>query len=163
MHGTMNYLIILVLSLAVLSCLVVSGCTAPAPVTPVTTVPPTVQTTEAPTLTVPPTVVTSEPVRSLPPEQAVNLVLTKDRPTSEIHLLYQGGPGDVLVSKILMRVYAEDGSYKEYVMSNAQKPIPGDEIVAPGTRNPDRCEVFVVSSGVRYKVIDGPAIGGGYY
>ena len=164
MHGTMNYCIILVLSLAVLSCLVVSGCTAPAPVTPVTTVPATTVTvTEAPTLVVPPTAPTTEPVESLPPERQVNLVLTKDRPTSEIHLLYQGGPGDIFVTKILMRVYAADGTYKEYAMSNAQKPIPGDEIVAPGTRNPDRCEVFVDSSGTRYKVIDGPAIGGGYY
>jgi hypothetical protein len=41
--------------------------------------------------------------------------------------------------------------------------LTGDEIVAPGTRNPDRYEVFVISSGTRYKVIDGPAIGGGYY
>jgi hypothetical protein len=160
----MRYFIILVLFFAVTVSLLGSGCTAPAPVTPVTPVPATTApVTEAPTLTVPSTIQTTEPVQSLPPERQVNLVLSKDRPTSEIHLLYQGGPGDIYVTKILMRVYAEDGTYKEYVMSNAQKPIPGDEIVAPGTRNPDRCEVFVISSGTRYKVIDGPAIGGGYY
>jgi hypothetical protein len=159
----MKRVVILVLFIAVLSCLLAAGCTTPAPVTPVTPVQTTVQATEAPTLVVPSTVPTTEPVQSLPPAQQVNLVLTKDRPTSDIHLLYQGGPGDILVSKILMRVYTQDGTYKEYVMSNAQKPIPGDEIVAPGTRNPDRCAVFVVSSGTRYKVIDEAVTGGGYY
>jgi len=160
----MNHVVILVLSVITLSCLLAAGCTTPAPVTPVTTAPVTIlPTTESSALTVPPTVPTTEPVQALPPERQVNLVLTKDRPTSDIHLLYQGGPGQIYVTKILMRVYAENGSYKEYVMSNAQKPLPGDEIVAPGTRNPDRCEVFVISSGTRYKVIDGPAIGGGDY
>jgi hypothetical protein len=160
----MKRVAILVLMSAVLCCLLAAGCTNEEPVTPATTLPVTpMPTTETPTVTVPPAVQTTEPVQSLPPERQVSLVLTKDRPTSEIHLLYQGGPGEIFVTKILMRVYAADGTYKEYVMNNAQKPIPGDEIVAPGTRNPDRCEVFVISSGTRYKVMDEPAIGGGYY
>jgi hypothetical protein len=161
----MKRLTILVLTLAILSCLLTAGCTTspePAPPSAATSAPTVAQTT-VPVTTLFTTAPTMEPVQSLPPERQVNLVLTKDRPTSEIHLLYQGGPGQIYVTKILMRVYSQDGTYKEYVMSNAQKPIPGDEIVAPGTRNPDRCEVFVVSSGIRYKVIDGPAIGGGYY
>ena len=151
----------LLFSLAILICLFAAGCTTtPAPAA----IPaPTVEQTTEPVTPLVTTAPTTEPVRSLPTEQAVNLVLTKDRPSSEIHLLYQGGPGDVLVSKILMRVYAEDGTSKEYVMNNAQKPIPGNEIVAPGTRNPDRCEVFVISSGTRYKVIDEAVTGGGYY
>ena len=161
---TMRYSIILAFTLAVCGCLVVAGCTSGTqPVTPTTTVPTPAPTTPPATLTVPPTVQTTEPVQTLPPERQVTLLLTKDRPTSEIHLLYQGGPGEIFVTKILLRVYAQDGTSKEYVMSNAQKPIPGDEIVAPGTRNPDRCEVFVISSGMRYKVIDEAVTGGGYY
>jgi hypothetical protein len=155
----------LILTLAILSCLLTAGCTtSPEPAaTPAATPVPTVLQTTVPVTTLITTAPTTEPVQSLPPERQVNLVLTKDRPTSEIHLLYQGGPGQIYVTKILMRVYSPDGTYKDYVMSNAQKPIPGDEIVAPGTRNPDRCEVFIISSGTRYKVIDEPAIGGGYY
>ena len=90
----------------------------------------------------------------MPPAQEVNLLLTKDRPTSELHLLYQGGPGDVFTQKIVMRVYTSNTSWQEYVMSDGRKPIPGDEIVAPGTRLGDRCAVYVYSAGTRYKVID---------
>ena len=160
-HHTMKHVIVLVASLVILLSVLSSGCTsgtAPA-ATPV----PTLQTTEPVTIIPISTVPTLEPVRTLPPEQDVNLVLTKDRPSSEIHLLYQGGTGDGLVSSIWMDVHTSDGAVHEYVMSNAQRPLPGDEIVAPGDRGTDRCEVFVVSSGTRYKVIDGPALGGGYY
>lgn len=161
-HHEMKLVIVplaaLMILLSVLSCGCTTG-TAP-PATPAATPTPAPQ----PVITaVSVTVPTPEPVRTLPPEQDVNLVLTKDRPSSEIHLLYQGGTGDGLISKIWMDVYTSDGAVHEYVMSNAQRPLPGDEIVAPGDRGTDRCEVFVVSSGTRYKVIDGPALGGGYY
>jgi hypothetical protein len=99
----------------------------------------------------------------LPAERQVNLLLTKDRPTSEIHLLFQGGPGEIYVTRIIMRVYTSDVAYQEYIMSKGSKPIPGDEIVAPGTRSGDRCEVFVISAGSRYKVIDERVYGGMYY
>jgi hypothetical protein len=106
---------------------------------------------------------TTERVRALPAERQVSLVLTKDRPTSEIHLQYQGGPGEIVLTRVWMRVYTSETEYQEYVMSNGRKPIPGDEIVAPGTRLPDRCEVFVTSAGFRYKVMDEYVAGGMYY
>jgi hypothetical protein len=106
---------------------------------------------------------TPEPVQALPAERQVNLLLTKDRPTSEIHLLFQGGPGEIYVTRIIMRVYTSDVAYLEYIMSKGSKPIPGDEIIAPGTRSGDRCEVFVISAGSRYKVIDERVYGGMYY
>ena len=62
-----------------------------------------------------------------------------------------------------MRVYSADGTYQEFVMSDGKKPLPGDEIVVPGTKGKDRCEVFVISAGTRYKVLDDFALGGGYY
>ena len=64
---------------------------------------------------------------------------------------------------MMMRVYTSETAYQEYIMSHGSKPIPGDEIVAPGTRSGDRCEVFVISAGSRYKVIDEPVYGGMYY
>ena len=106
---------------------------------------------------------TPEPVQILPAERQVNLVLTKDRPTSEIHLLFQGGPGEIYVTRVMMRVYTSETAYQEYIMSKGSKPIPGDEIIAPGTRSGDRCEVFVISAGTRYKVMDEPVYGGMYY
>ena len=164
----MKLLTILILVLAILLCLFSAGCTgSSAPATPATPVPAPVLTTEPVIVTTPTStpsaVPTTEPIQTLPTDQQVNVVLSKDRPTSEIHLLYQGGPGERFTNKILMRVYASDGTYTEYVMSDGKKPLPGDEIVVPGTRGKDRCEVFVISAGTRYKVMDEAAIGGGYY
>jgi hypothetical protein len=48
-------------------------------------------------------------------------------------------------------------------MSKGRKPAAGDEIIAPGTRGKDRCEVFVISAGARYKVIDEEVIAPGFY
>lgn len=152
---------ILITALAVILCVLVAGCTstsAPAPAaTPAPTPEPTtvVTTVPVPTATAAPTI---EPVRMLPTAQQVSLALTKDRPTSEIHLLYEGGPGDVFTQKVTMRVYSSETEYKEYVMNNGKKPAAGSEIVAKGTRGSDRCEVFILSSGTRYKVIDEPVI-----
>lgn len=106
---------------------------------------------------------TMDPIQVIPSERQVNLVLTKDRPTSEIHLLYQGGPGEIFTTRVMMRVYSTDIDFTEYTMSNGAKPIPGDEIIAPGTRGGDRCEVFVISAGTRYKVMDQKVYGGMYY
>jgi hypothetical protein len=95
-------------------------------------------------------------VETLPSAQQVNLLLTKDRPTAQLSLLYQGGPGDKVTNKIVMRVYTASGTYTEYVMNDGKKPIPGNEILAPGTRGTegDRCVVWVYSAGTPYKVID---------
>lgn len=159
---------ILILALVILLGVFSSGCTSSqtesAPATPVPTTILPIETAGVTSLPPTPAVVqTDEPVQILPRERQINIVLTKDRPTSEIHLQFQGGPGEIFVTKILMRVYTADGAFTEYVMSDGKKPIPGDEIVAPGTRDKDRCEVFVISAGTRYKVLDDFAVGGGYY
>ena len=163
---------ILILTLVILLCVLSSGCTtssgtnapaitqAPPAQTPLSIpAPTTVPVTIATPLPIP----TTESIQNMPYDQQVNVLLTKDRPTSEIHLQYQGGPGERFTNKILMRVYDSDGTYTEYVMSDGNKPLPGDEIIVPGTKTNDRCEVFVISAGVRYKVLDEAAIGGGYY
>ena len=168
----MKLIKILILALAILLCVLSSGCTTSSGTnTPATTQATPAQTplsTPAPTsvpvsIATPVPIPTTELIRVMPSDQQVIVLLTKDRPTSEIHLQYQGGPGERFTNEILMRVYALDGTYTEYVMSDGKKPLPGDEIVAPGTKGNDRCEVFVISAGVRYKVLDDVAIGGGYY
>lgn len=160
--------IFLIFAFLILVCVFFSGCTTgsgtPAPVTTVPTSLPAVKPTTAPVVVTPSTTMpTIEPIQKLPPERQVNLVLTKDRPTSEIHLLYQGGPGDILVTRVIMRVYSSDGVRREFLMSNGKKPIAGDEIIAPGTRGGDQCEVFVISAGTRYKVMNESVYGGMYY
>jgi hypothetical protein len=161
---------ILTVALAMLLCVLVSGCTsdspADIPATPSLALPlTTAPITEPPTMpvTTPSPLPTTERIRSLPAERQVNLVLTKDRPTSEIHLQYQGGPGEIFVNRVMMRVYSTETEYQEFIISNGRKPIPGDEIVVQGTRSGDRCEVFVISAGTRYKVMDEPVFGGMYY
>ena len=165
---------ILTVTLALLLCVLVSGCTSdivdgllatptPIPAPSPAMHPKTVPTTVPVIVTTATPVPTTESVQILPAERQVNLVLTKDRPTSEIHLLFQGGPGEIYINRVMMRVYTADTVYTEYIMSKGSKPIPGDEIVAPGTRSGDRCEVFVISAGTRYKVMDERVYGGMYY
>jgi hypothetical protein len=106
---------------------------------------------------------TPEPLRTLPAEQDVNLALTKDRTISEIHLLYNGGKGEIFTQKVMMRVTRSDGLVIDQEMSGGKKPKRGDEIVVQGTRGSDRCEVYVTSAGTTYKVKDESLIEGGAY
>jgi len=159
----MKTVLLPIAALGILFFVLVAGCTSgtgtapattiatPAPVPVVTSVPITKVVTVAATAT---QAAASQSIEHLPSAQDINLALTKDRPTSEIHLLFQGGPGEKVTQKITMWVYAADGTYTEYVMSSGSKPIPGDEIVAPGTREGDRCVVFVKSAGTTYRVMD---------
>lgn len=166
----MKRVAILVSAFVIVVCVLFSGCTSGSgtetPATPSPAVPPaTVPAPEPPAIpvTTPTPLPTIERVRPLPVERQVNLVLTKDRPTSEIHLLYQGGPGEIYTNRVMMRVHSSDTVYQEYIMSNGRKPIPGDEIIVPGTRGGDWCEVFVISAGARYKVMNESVFGGMYY
>jgi hypothetical protein len=164
----MKRVILLIFALLTLLCVFFSGCsTGSGTPTPATTAPATEPATVPVIVTIstpaPTPAPTTERIRSLPAERQVNLVLTKDRPTSEIHLQYQGGPGEIYTNRVMMRVYTSETGYQEFIMSNGRKPIPGDEIVVQGTRSGDRCEVFVISAGTRYKVMDEQVFGGMYY
>ncbi|MDD1686925.1 hypothetical protein [Methanoregula sp.] len=152
--------VLIIISFALIACAFIAGCTSDSGTTPVTTA---VPATAAATPTAAPVTVSATAsavvsdagsIEAMPSAQTVNLELTKDRPTSKISLLYQGGAGEVFTQKITMRVYSSDTEYKEYVMSDGAKPIPGNEIIAMGTRSGDRCVVYVQSAGTTYKVID---------
>jgi len=129
-----------------------SGCMntpqpAPPPFLPATTPAPAATT-------VPVATSTPEPLQTLPYRQQVDLQLTKDRTYSEIHLLYNGGGGEMFIQSVMMRVTRSDGQVIEQVMSDGKQPRRGNEIVVQGTRGSDRCEVYVTSAGTTYKVKD---------
>ena len=106
---------------------------------------------------------TPEHLQILPPRQQVDLQLTKDRTYSEIHLLYNGGGGEMFIRSVMMRVTRSDGQVIEQVMSDGKKPGRGDEIIVQGTRGSDRCEVYVTSAGTTYKVKDESLMVSGAY
>jgi hypothetical protein len=145
----MKYPIILSATVLLVLCALLAGCTSPTASelkpaeTPVpTTVPTTVSTSVA---TV---VATPDAVETLPAEQFVDLTLQKQRPDSSIHLLYNGGKGEVTVQNILIKVTLSNGKVVEQYMNDGnRKPRRGDEL-----------QVFVTSAGKTYKVIDEPLV-----
>lgn len=153
--------VILVAAALLALALVCAGCTGEKPVAatpaPTTLTPsPTTPPTAAPTAGI-------DPVRTLPPAQDVDLDLSKDRVYSDITLIYNGGGGEMFTNKIEMRVTLPTGEVTDYVMNNGAKPKRGDTIVAKGSRGSDKCEVWVTSAGLRYKVIEENLVLGGFY
>jgi hypothetical protein len=135
-------------------CALLAGCTSPTG----TEIPSSATTISVPpqTTTIWPTPVpTPLPVETLPLEQEVELVLSKQRPDSSIHLLYNGGKGEVFVQNIMMKVTLGNGTVIQQYMNNGnRKPHRGDELVVEGTRGPDFVQVYLTSAGTTYKVME---------
>jgi hypothetical protein len=136
-------------------CALLAGCTSPTASE--------IQPAETPTPTVSPTLPTSvatavatpDAVETLPPDKFVDIQISKQRPDSSIHLLYNGGTGEIAVQNILLKVTRSDGTVTEqYLNDGNRKPRRGDELVVDGTRGKDQVQVFVTSNGRTYKVID---------
>jgi hypothetical protein len=134
-------------------CALFAGCTSPTraeikpSATTVPTPPPTISTSVATVVSTP------LPVETLPPEQDVSLSLSKQRPDSSIHLLYNGGKGEVFVQNIMMKVTLSNGKVvQQYMNDGNRKPRRGDELVIDGTRGSDLVQVYVTSAGRTYKV-----------
>jgi hypothetical protein len=140
-------------------CALLSGCTSPtaSELKPAET---PVPTTLPPTPTSVTTVVaTPDAVETLPAENFVDIQISKQRPDSSIHLLYNGGKGEIAVQNVLLKVIRSDGTVTEqYLNDGARKPRRGDELVVDGTRGKDQVQVFVTSSGKTYKIIDQPIL-----
>jgi len=142
-----------------LLCALFAGCTSPTDAeikpaeTPVQTplpTPPASMVTDTPTLL---------PVETLPAEQYVDLVLSKQRPDSSIHLLYNGGKGEVFVQNIMIKVTLSNGQVvQQYMNDNSRKPRRGDEIVIQGTRGTDVVQVYLTSAGRTYMVREEPLV-----
>jgi hypothetical protein len=157
---SMKSTLFLLTALALVLCALSAGCTSPtqAEIKPVDTSMPT--TLPSPVTSSVATVVsTPVTVDTLPPEQFVDLQLTKERPDFSLHLLYNGGKGEVFVQNVMMRVTLSDGQViEQYLNDQQRKPRRGDELVMQGSRGSDRVEIFVTSAGKTYKAIDKPMI-----
>jgi hypothetical protein len=149
----------ILLAMAVLAvCALSAGCTSPTQVEikPTET---TVVTTQPPATSTATVTVVSTPlaVETLPAEQAVDIVVYKQRPDATIHLVYNGGMGEIFVQNVMMRVTGSDGQVNErYLNDGTRKPRRGDELVMDGTRGTDRVAVFLTSAGKTYKIYDEP-------
>lgn len=144
----------LVLAGVVLS-VIAAGCTSPTGVLMNIGTTTTAATETLAPDTVSATSATIAPVQTLPPEQYVDVQLSKERPDYSIHLLYNGGKGEVNIQNIFLKVTLSDGQVIEkYMNDNQRQPRRGDEIIVRGTRGSDRVEVYVTSAGKTYKVID---------
>ncbi len=141
------------------SCALFAGCTSPtgAEIKPVETTVPT--PAPIPSTSVETVIPTPLPVETLPDEQNVELVLSKQRPDSSIHLLYNGGKGEVFVQNIMMKVTLSNGKVVQQFMNDGnRKPRRGDELVIEGTRGTDFVQVYLTSAGRTYKVLEEPLV-----
>ena len=119
-----------------------------------TTVPITLPSTP-PTPSTATVVSTPAAVETLPAGQNVDVQIEKQRPDATIHLLYNGGEGEMFVQNIMMRVTRSDGQVEEqYLNDKTRKPRRGDELVITGTKGDDQVVVFLTSSGKTYRIID---------
>ena len=147
----MKCAIILLAMLGLVLCALSAGCTSQthAEITPAETTVSTPLPTTSATVTIPLEVAT------LPSDQYVDIQVEKQRPDATIHLLYNGGKGEIFVQNIMMRVTRSDGTVEEkYLNDGVRKPSRGDELVMVGTRSSDQVAVYLTSSGKIYKIYD---------
>jgi hypothetical protein len=142
-------------SIVLVLCMLAAGCTSPTQ----TTIKPMETPVSLPSTTLPASIATvvSTPlaVETLPSEQFVDLELSKQRPDSSIHLLYNGGKGELFVQNIMIKVTRSDGQVvQQYMNDGNRKPRRGDELVIEGTHGSDQVQVYLTSAGKTYKIID---------
>ena len=155
----MKYSIFLVTAAGLILLFLSAGCTSPTQVQITPTETPTTFPTTLPPA--PETTVTATPeaVATLPAEQFVDIRVTKERPDASIHILYNGGKGDIALESILVVVTRSDGQViQQYMNDNTRKPRQGDELIIPGTRGVDQVQVYVMSANRVYKIIDEPLV-----
>ena len=157
----MKYTMTLIAALGLVLCALSAGCTSPTqaeikPLETTVTTLPTITSASSSTSTV---VSTPVAVETLPAGQNVNIQIEKQRPDATIHLLYNGGEGEMFVQNIMTRVTRSDGQVEEqYLNDKTRKPRRGDELVMAGTRGTDQVVVFLTSSGKTYRIFDKPLV-----
>jgi hypothetical protein len=157
----MKYTFTLVAALGLVLCALSAGCTSPtqAEIKPPETTVPTLPTVTSTSSSISTVVSTPVAVETLPAGQNVNIHVEKQRPDATIHLLYNGGEGEMFVQNIMMRVTRSDGQVEEqYLNDKTRKPRRGDELVIAGTRGTDQVVVFLTSSGKTYRIFDKPLV-----
>jgi hypothetical protein len=156
----MKYALISAVLAGLVLCALCAGCTSPTQAV----MKPGAVSTPAPADTLSPAtpstaIATPVQVQTLPAEQYVDIQLSKERPDNTLHLLYNGGKGEINVQNILMRVTLSTGEViEQYMNDNQRHPRRGDELIIRGTSGSDRVEVYVTSVGQTYKIIDKPMV-----
>jgi hypothetical protein len=93
-----------------------------------------------------------------PPQYAVDIRIDKDRVYSTIIVTFVGGPGQIFVRHVLIRVTRSDGlKEEEEIPFKDQIPVGASAELA-GTKGSDRVEVYVTVNGVTYKIRDENAV-----
>jgi hypothetical protein len=161
----MKCVLILVVALGLVICALSAGCTSPTQVeikpleTTVPTPPPATSTSTSTSSSTATVISTPVAVETLPAGQNIDIQVEKQRPDATIHLLYNGGEGEMFVQNIMMRVTRSDGQVEEqYLNDKTRKPRRGDELVMAGTRGSDQVVVFLTSSGKTYRIYDKPLV-----
>ena len=150
----MNSALIPLLLACLVLCALFAGCTSPTDASLNPFVTPSPPATGTPSTTLAPAA-TPERLETLPPEQYVDVQVTKERPDYTLHLVYNGGKGEINIQNVLMRATLSDGTViEQYLNNNERHPRRGDELIVKGTRGSDRVEVYVTSGGRSYKVFD---------
>ncbi len=155
----MKCTIILVAALGLVLCALSAGCTSPtqAEIKPLETTVPTPPPATPPFSSTATVISTPLAVETLPAGQNVDIQIEKQRPDATIHLLYNGGEGEMFVQNVMMRVTRSDGQVEEqYLNDKTRKPRRGDELVMAGSRGSDQVVVFLTSSGKTYRIFDKP-------
>ncbi|HVP94729.1 MAG TPA: hypothetical protein VMS89_06095 [Methanoregulaceae archaeon] len=120
--------------------------------------PPAMETTAVQVITTVPTDALPADVTQPPPPYAVDIRIDKDRVYSTITVTFVGGPGQIFVKNILVRVTRSDG-LKEMKEIPFEGQIPvGASVDLAGTKGSDRVEVYATINGVTYKVRDVNAV-----
>jgi hypothetical protein len=161
----MKCVLILVVALGLVICALSAGCTSPTQVeikpleTTVPTPPPATSTSTSTSSSTATVISTPVAVETLPAGQNVDIQVEKQRPDATIHLLYNGGEGEMFVQNIMMRVTRSDGQVEEHYLNDGTgKPRRGDELVMAGTRGSDQVVIFLTSSGKTYRIFDKPLV-----
>jgi hypothetical protein len=161
----MKCVVILVVALGLVICALSAGCTSPTQVeikpleTTVPTPPPATSTSTSTSSSTATVISTPVAVETLPAGQNVDIQVEKQRPDATIHLLYNGGEGEMFVQNIMMRVTRSDGQVEEHYLNDGTgKPRRGDELVIAGTRGSDQVVVFLTSAGKTYRILDKPLV-----
>ncbi len=157
----MKCTVILVVALGLVLCALSAGCTSPtqAEIKPLETTVPTPTPTTSTSSSTATVISTPVAVETLPAGQDVDIQVEKQRPDASVHLLFNGGEGEMFVQNILMRVTRSDGQVEEqYLNDGTRKPRRGDELVMAGTRGSDQVVIFLTSAGKTYRIFDKPLV-----
>lgn len=132
--------------LLIITCVAVCGCAgSPAPPSPTGALPSVTATGQSGANLVP------GPTDAVPEYNAVIVDVGEKDYLGNIPVIFQGGMGQIHVTKIDVKLTRADGQIRTLSLGNKK----GDEVELQGTKQTDRIEVTVtMDNGQSYKIID---------